>query len=399
MNPIFQKAIPLLEKVERAGFEAYFVGGCVRDLILGKEMADVDIATSATPFELKEIFPKTIDVGIEHGTIMIIWDKDTYELTTFRTDGEYKDFRRPSEVMFIRTLIDDLKRRDFTMNSMAMDKKGKLIDPFNGQKSIEERVIQTVGSPQERFHEDALRMMRAVRFVSQLSFTIEQNTFSALKENASILGKIATERKTVEFEKLLKGENKKHAFHLLLESGLYAYLPGLKGQHQELLKMLDYELNNLSVVELWALLLYCLQKPEKDQELFLKEWKLPVKKIKQIKSVIRWLSYRNQSKWTMESLYEAKLDNVLQVERVYNTLKHLPILHSIEPLKKMYQSLVIKDKQELDISGTDLMNWKDLEAGPWIKETLATIEMAVVNGKLENNRDKIREWLLKCNQS
>ena len=221
MNPIFLKAIPLLEKIENAGFEAYFVGGCVRDFILGKKIADVDIATSATPQEIKEIFQKTIDVGIEHGTVIVLWEKDTYELTTFRSDGEYKDFRRPSEVKFIRSLEEDLKRRDFTMNSMAMDKKGRIIDPFCGQKAIKNKMIETVGSAADRFHEDALRMMRAVRFVSQLSFSIELNTSIALKENAFLLEKISTERKCVEFEKLLIGINRKSAFQMLRDTNLF----------------------------------------------------------------------------------------------------------------------------------------------------------------------------------
>src|SRR3954447_14575506 len=225
MIPIFIKAIPLLEVIEKAGFEAYFVGGCVRDYLLGKKIADVDIATSATPQEIKQIFSKTIDVGIEHGTVVVIWGQETYEITTFRSDGEYTDFRRPSEVTFIRSLKEDLKRRDFTMNSMAMDKKGKIIDPFLGQAAIQQKLIQTVGSATDRFHEDALRMMRAVRFVSQLSFAIEPETQQALKTNALLLEKIATERKTVEFEKLLQGENRKSALQLLLDTGLFLFLP------------------------------------------------------------------------------------------------------------------------------------------------------------------------------
>ena len=133
----------------------------------------MDIATSATPQEIKNIFPKTIDVGIEHGTVVVLWESETYEVTTFRSEGEYADFRRPSEVTFIRSLEEDLKRRDFTMNSIAMNRKGELIDPFLGIDAIHRKRIETVGSASERFHEDALRMMRAVRFVSQLSFTIE----------------------------------------------------------------------------------------------------------------------------------------------------------------------------------------------------------------------------------
>src|SRR3954471_23995751 len=242
MNPIFLKAIPLLEKVEKAGFEAYFVGGCVRDFILGKKIADVDIATSATPQEIKTIFSKTIDVGIEHGTVVVIWDKETYELTTFRSDGEYTDFRRPSEVTFIRSLEEDLKRRDFTMNSMAMNKEGKIIDPFLGQEAIKNKRIETVGSATDRFHEDALRMMRAVRFVSQLSFTIESETQQALKTNAFLLEKIATERKTVEFEKLIQGKNRKHALQLLLDTELFLFLPGLTKHEKALHQLIKHNI-------------------------------------------------------------------------------------------------------------------------------------------------------------
>ena len=227
MRPVFKQAIPILTKIEKAGFEAYFVGGCVRDHLIGREISDIDIATSATPHEIKKIFPKTIDVGIEHGTVIVNWDKETYELTTFRTDGEYTDFRRPSEVTFIRNLHEDLKRRDFTMNSIAMDKDGTLIDPFQGKQAIQNKMIETVGTASERFHEDALRMMRAVRFVSQLQFSIEPTTYHALKEHASLLEKVATERKTIEFEKLLNGKNKIQALEMLIDTKLYRYLPGL----------------------------------------------------------------------------------------------------------------------------------------------------------------------------
>lgn len=181
MKPIFQRAIPIIEKLEEAGYEAYFVGGAVRDLLIGREIADVDIATSATPIEMKAIFSKTVDVGIEHGTILILLKGEAYEVTTYRAESTYSDFRRPDEVRFIRHLKEDLQRRDFTMNSIAMDKNGELIDPFAGREAIKNREIKTVGSSEERFNEDALRMMRALRFKSQLGFLLEEGTYDALK--------------------------------------------------------------------------------------------------------------------------------------------------------------------------------------------------------------------------
>jgi tRNA nucleotidyltransferase (CCA-adding enzyme) len=397
VNPIFSKAIPLLEKIEKAGFEAYFVGGCVRDFILGKEIADVDIATSATPYEIKAIFPKTIDVGIEHGTVVVLFGKETYELTTFRSDGEYTDFRRPSDVKFIRSLEEDLKRRDFTMNSMAMDKKGQIIDPFNGQEAIKNKMIETVGSAIIRFHEDALRMMRAVRFVSQLSFSIELNTSMALKEHASLLEKVSIERKTVEFEKLLNGINRKMAFQLLLDTNLFLYLPGLLAHEKELRKLADFDYDHLSTVEIWSLLLHLMDLKLNEVEAFLRQWKLPIKRIKQIKSIVSWLDFRLQKDWSKESLYEAGIEKVQHVEKLYNILLHQKMNQSIPKLMDQYDHLIIKGREELAVSGLDLMQWNSQKGGPWVKEQLSLIEKAVLNGEISNQKITIREWLSKCN--
>ncbi len=399
MNPIFSKAIPLLEKIEKAGFEAYFVGGCVRDFILGKEIADVDIATSATPYEIKAIFPKTIDVGIEHGTVVVLFGKETYELTTFRSDGEYTDFRRPSDVKFIRSLEEDLKRRDFTMNSMAMDKKGQIIDPFNGQEAIKNKMIETVGSAIIRFHEDALRMMRAVRFVSQLSFSIELNTSMALKEHASLLEKVSIERKTVEFEKLLNGINRKMAFQLLLDTNLFLYLPGLLAHEKELRKLADFDYDHLSTVEIWSLLLHLIDLKLNEVEAFLRQWKLPIKRIKQIKSIVGWLDLRLQKDWSKESLYAAGIEKVQHVEKLYNVLHHQKMNQSIPKLMDQYDHLIIKSREELAVSGLDLMQWNSQKGGPWVKEQLSLIEKAVLKGEISNQKITIREWLSKCNLS
>src|SRR3954463_7544519 len=160
MNEPFLSAIPIIKQLETSGFQAYFVGGSVRDYLLNRSICDVDIATSATPNEVKEIFSRTVDIGIEHGTVLVLFEDKSYEITTFRTEGEYQDYRRPKEVSFIRNLNDDLKRRDFTMNAIAMDLNGKIIDPYNGAAAIQNKVIETVGSANERFQEDALRIMR-----------------------------------------------------------------------------------------------------------------------------------------------------------------------------------------------------------------------------------------------
>lgn len=170
----FEEARPIMRAIEDAGYEAYFVGGSVRDTILGHAIHDVDIATSAYPEEIKKIFNHTVDTGIEHGTVMILDHGEGYETTTFRTESGYQDFRRPDEVTFVRSLKEDLKRRDFTINALAMRENGEVIDLFNGLDDLDNHIIRTVGEAYERFHEDALRMMRAVRFAGQLNFKIEQ---------------------------------------------------------------------------------------------------------------------------------------------------------------------------------------------------------------------------------
>ncbi|WP_338470070.1 CCA tRNA nucleotidyltransferase [Niallia sp. XMNu-256] len=397
MLPVFTQAIPILTKIEKAGYEAYFVGGCVRDYLLGRVISDIDIATSATPSEIKQIFPRTVDVGIEHGTVVVLWNNETYELTTFRTDGEYIDFRRPSEVTFIRNLHDDLKRRDFTMNSIAMDKGGTFTDPFCGKQAIRSKVIETVGSPRERFHEDALRMMRAVRFVSQLQFSVEQNTYHALREHAPLLENVATERKTVEFEKLLIGKGKEQALQILIDTSLYKYLPGLKGKQPALEQMVKLNIEPLAIDEMWTLLLYLLGTTIDHPETFLRQWKLPVKKIKKVTLLLQLLHHRLQQKWTVETLFDAKLENAIHTEKIYNILQQHDVLKGIMDLKKQHSLLPIKERQDLAVRGDDLMKWYDKDGGPWIKEVLQIIERAVITGKIENEKVQIREWLTKCN--
>jgi len=397
MTDPFLTANPVLKKLEEAGYEAYFVGGSVRDFLLKREINDVDIATSATPAEVKKIFPKTVDIGIEHGTVLVLVNNGAYEVTTFRTESEYQDYRRPNEVTFIRNLKDDLKRRDFTMNAIAMDRNRKLIDPFNGFLAIQNKIIQTVGSPSDRFQEDALRMMRAVRFVSQLSFQIERRTVEALSMLVHLLENIAVERKRAEFEKLLIGKNKQNALNILLETKIYLYLPGLQAKSQHLEKMLDFESSGLTVNEMWSLLIFCLNLKEKEIEVFLKEWRLALKEIREIGRVVHFLYKRLEQEWNLNDLYYAGRETILSTERLYLVINKIKADDSIEQWINLYESLPIKERAEMNVSGNDLMDWFNKRGGPWLKETLLTIENKIIAGQLDNNKEKIKEWLMKCN--
>ncbi len=202
-----EKAEYIIKTITAAGFEAYVVGGCVRDSILGREPEDWDITTSAKPEQVKALFARTIDTGIQHGTVTVMLEKEGFEVTTYRIDGKYEDSRHPREVTFTPNLTEDLRRRDFTINAMAYNNETGLVDVFGGLEDIERKIIRCVGNARERFGEDALRIMRAIRFSAQLGYTIEEETCEAIKELAPTLEAISAERIRVELEKLLVSPN------------------------------------------------------------------------------------------------------------------------------------------------------------------------------------------------
>lgn len=213
-----EKAEFIISVIEKNGFEAYQVGGCVRDFLMKRPCDDIDITSSAKPYELEKILDenkiKYFETGLKHGTITAVIDNDNFEITTFRTDGRYSDSRHPENVTFVTSLEEDLSRRDFTINAMAYSKKRGLADLFGGLADIENKLIKTVGDPDKRFNEDALRIMRAIRFASVLNFNIEKNTKKSIFKNKELLKNISAERLFTELSKLLLGDN---VYNVLVE--------------------------------------------------------------------------------------------------------------------------------------------------------------------------------------
>lgn len=202
-----RKVVLIIKNLQRHGYDAYAVGGCVRDSILNRKPEDWDITTSAKPEQVKRIFRRTVDTGIEHGTVTVLIGKDGFEVTTYRVDGLYEDGRHPKEVTFTSRLEEDLKRRDFTINAMAYNDDERLVDAFGGMRDLNYHLIRCVGDPKERFSEDALRILRAVRFSAQLAFPIEPETAEAIKSLAPNLEKISAERIQAELVKLLVSDH------------------------------------------------------------------------------------------------------------------------------------------------------------------------------------------------
>lgn len=201
------KVQTIIETLENAGFEAYAVGGCVRDTLLHRTPSDWDVTTNAHPEDVKKLFRRTVDTGILHGTVTVLFGNDSFEITTFRVDGVYKDSRHPESVTFTPDLKEDLMRRDFTVNAMAYNEKTGLIDYCGGQEDLERRIIRAVGDPLQRFTEDALRIMRCVRFSAQLDFTIEEGTYLAAKALSPALRIISVERIREELLKILLSDH------------------------------------------------------------------------------------------------------------------------------------------------------------------------------------------------
>lgn len=387
LPPIFEPARPVLQKIEEAGFEAYFVGGCVRDTILGDSIHDIDIATSAYPSEIKAIFNRTVDTGIEHGTVMILDHGTGYETTTFRTESGYQDFRRPDKVTFVRSLSEDLKRRDFTINALALKENGEVIDLFNGLDDLKHHLIKAVGDPNERFHEDALRMMRAVRFASKLDFVIATKTLDGIKQNAPLLDKIAVERIRVEFENLLLGQNPVAGLNDFLQTGLYQYCPGLSGQKEKLSGLLllnNWQLQNNE--QAWATLVTQLGLSLQESGKFLRRWKTSnelITSVKKMLPVIAGLRTSDLSPLTLFKAGKKAVQDANQVAKLYGWA--IPD----EQLMKQYDLLPIKSGKELAVNGGVLISNAGVKPGPLLGKIIKKLTVQVVNGELPNDREAL----------
>jgi tRNA nucleotidyltransferase (CCA-adding enzyme) len=394
---IFKNPIEIIKKLVEHGYQAYIVGGAIRDLLMDRSIGDVDISTSARPNQVIKLFPKTIPVGIEHGTVIVLMGDTPYEVTTFRKDEQYLDFRRPESVSFIDSLTEDLKRRDFTINAIAMDLEGELYDPFNGQDSINRRLIQTVGIPTERFSEDALRMMRAIRFHSQLSFEIDGETIKAMEEHASLLKHVSIERISAELEKVLSGPSCQTAMNLLSKTDLSMFIPALTPYQKNLLEWPDLSYPTIQTkTERWAIL--CSLLKVKDKEHFLRCWKLPTKVIKDASTIVEALEKIEGDMWTDYLMYKLGKELTISTERLYSILCGLSVELRIEARMRQYKQLPITSKSDIVVNGHDIIQIVRKEPGPWINEIVTTIEIAILQGSLKNTKESIKEWLISCNQ-
>lgn len=397
MNNAFEEAKPVIQTLQAHGYEAFFVGGAVRDSLLNRPIGDVDIATSARPEEVQAIFTKVIPIGIEHGTVMVRYDKQSYEVTTYRVEAEYNDYRHPDEVQFVKDIRDDLSRRDFTMNAIAMNIEGNLIDPFNGREAISLHTIKTVGNAHTRFSEDPLRMMRALRFVSQLGFHLSEETWHAIQQNASLLTHIAVERNAVELEKLVQGTFAHQAWNLLVDSKIGYYLPVFKNDPSMMQKCKELSwipLDDLSE----AIAVFHILYPTLSIDQWAKEWKLSNQQKRKAALLADMIHQYDKASmaWLVYQLHE---ENLAAFERIAHLLSLEGEEWKYENTMRIYTRLPIYSKQQLAISGLELKEWfHPTPPGPWMKRFLHRLEHAVVTEELPNDREAMKEKVLEWSQ-
>lgn len=381
----WQVALRVINRIEKAGFEAVIVGGAVRDHLLDKKVNDVDVATSALPTDVKQIFTSTVDVGIEHGTILVLDEGDPIEVTTYRTEGTYTDYRRPEEVTFVRNLEQDLQRRDFTINAMAITKTGSIVDLFGGKEDIQQKVIRAVGEPSVRFREDALRMLRAIRFSAQLGFSIEKETLKAIQIDSDLIDFIAKERISMEMAKIWKSTYVYEGLQSLIASNLANYLFG--NFTQQIIHWQNFHSEKSEVG--WAYL--CLLNRNELQEVF-DFYRLSKKEKAFIRNVLNAFDALRQ-KWTLMDYFSNDLF-VLETAYDFATWQNHELSFSKESIAEGKSNLPIQSNDQLAINGKHLMNWTTRKRGPWIKVALDAAIIAVLNGYVKNEEDMLKEWFL-----
>lgn len=432
-----EKVNTIIQTLQEHGYEAYAVGGCVRDSLLGREPGDWDITTSASPDETKKLFARTVDTGIEHGTVTVLLGKEGFEVTTYRIDGKYEDSRHPTEVIFTRNLREDLLRRDFTINAMAYNDTEGIVDIFGGMDDLKRKIIRCVGNARERFGEDALRIMRGVRFAAQLGFSLEKETKEAMTELASTLEKISAERIQTELVKLLVSDSPeliREAYHLGITAVILPEFDEMMRTGQET-KYHRYDVGEHTVqavcnvppdkVLRLTMLLHDVAKPEmktvdadgtahfkghdirgeqKAKEI-LRRLKFDNDTIHKVTKLVRWHDYRMPAE--KKNVRKAMSKISVELFPMYLLVKRADILaHSmyrreeelenLSGLQKCYEEIVADHEcvslKQLAVTGTDLIGI-GMKPGKQIGEVLNELLRIVLEYPEFNNKEHLLRFV------
>ncbi len=362
-NNMFNSSLNLLKKIEKYGFQAYIVGGYVRDLYLGRKSADVDICTNATPKDLKEIFKDSMLPKETYGSVTVVYNKIHYEITTFRKDLKYVNNRLPIKIKYITDLKDDLKRRDFTINTLCIDSNGNLLDLLSISSDLDNKIIKTVGIAKTKIKEDSLRILRAVRFATTLNFKLDEDLKLSIKKYAYYLRNLSYHRKKEELDKIFSSPNVDYGISLILELGLDKYLE---------LKNLDNIVITSNSIGIWA------QLDVLDKYEFTNNEKELIRKIREYKDNYSLDNY---------DLYKTGLYVVTIASEILKEDKKQAI--------KKYMNLPIKSMRDIKINGNTICYILNIKPSKKIKEIMVDLEHKILYSELNNSLEDITEYLTK----
>ena len=399
-----ENVVNIISKLEADGNQAYAVGGCIRDSILKRAPEDWDITTSAVPQQVKALFKRTVDTGIKHGTVTIMIDKNGYEVTTYRIDGDYEDGRHPKSVEFSVSLEDDLQRRDFTINAMAYNNATGLVDEFKGIEDLNSKIIRCVGNPIDRFSEDALRMMRAIRFSAQLGFSIEDQTFAAIKELAVNINKVSRERIHVELNKTLLSDHPEYVmmmYETRLTKQILPVIDGVLSGRRSMGTLTMLKLSPKELVLKYAALLNDVTPNEVSETL--KDLKLDNYTIFTVTKLVECskLIIEEKEPAVREAIHKYGKDiilliilhqeTILKAKEVSTGIKMTGGKNHIVVLKRLYQEIIDRGDcmsiKDLNVNGSDLMEFG--LKGPQIGETLDELLHIVMENPKLNEKETL----------
>ena len=360
---MFEKAIEVIKLIEKKGFKAYIVGGYVRDIYLSLNASDIDIATSATPKDLIKIFKKNVVIDEKYGSTKLNYKNTYFDITTFRRDIKYKDNRKPTEIEYVDTIGEDLSRRDFTINTMCMDKDGNIIDVYDAKKDINNKIIKCVGNANEKMSEDSLRILRAIRFATILNFKLDKELEKAIKKNLSSLKTLSFHRKKEELNYIFRSSNYEYGLNLLSKFKLDKYL----------------EISNLKklkqtsdVLGMWAQIKYSDNYPFS---------RLERETISKIREMLIYKKIDSYSLYKYGILISLTVGEILGIDK--------------KKILKDYEELSIHSEKDIVFDNLDIAGILGLEPSYKTREILLDIEYKILSKKLKNNEKELKEYIIR----
>lgn len=357
---MYDSAIEVLKKITNYGYQAYIVGGYPRDLYLKRSSIDIDICTDAKPMELINIFPEIILTNSEYGSIVILYNKIKFEITTFRKEGKYINNRRPSNIEYIESLEEDLKRRDFTINTLCIDKNGKTVDLLNAKNDLDNKIIRMVGNPKTRLKEDALRILRAIRFATILNFELEPMLKVYIKKYSGLLKKLSWNRKREELDMIFSSPNKEYGIKLLCELKLNEAL----------------EIPNLKKIKITPSMLVTWAQVKNDKYPFSTSEKDMIKNI---------LELENKNLYDQKTIYNYGLYLCTLASELYDYDK--------KKINEIYLKTPIHSKNDIALKPSEICKILNKEPNKFLRKIINDLEDKIVNGQLENDEKKLKEYI------